>query len=182
MRTWRVDIPGDGGRGRVLAAMDPKLLHHLRQLPSPRHGDASFFTLAPHHRETQLQKSFADLSYADTMQILCTPGATNLTNTSGSVEKTPNLQLMLKTKFIRKTSSEHCSKRSFCRFHVRRIIAIEVECSEPNFELASVQLAPSSVKMIEPITNRVRKPCGCSLKLLQRKYFNRSGMSFPESS
>jgi hypothetical protein len=31
-------IPGDSGRGRVLAAVDPKLLHHLRQLPSPRHG------------------------------------------------------------------------------------------------------------------------------------------------
>ncbi|KAG0554372.1 hypothetical protein KC19_12G086200 [Ceratodon purpureus] len=46
-------IPGDSGRGRVLAAMDAKLLHHLRQLPSPRHGDK----LRPNNRnETKLTK------------------------------------------------------------------------------------------------------------------------------
>lgn len=37
-------IPGDSGSRRVLAAMDSKLLHHLRKLPSPRHDD-SLFTL-----------------------------------------------------------------------------------------------------------------------------------------
>jgi hypothetical protein len=53
----------------------------------------------PMQNETQFQKSFADQSYANTI-LLCNLGATNLTNTSGSVKKqheTPILRLILKT-------------------------------------------------------------------------------------
>jgi hypothetical protein len=62
------------------------------------------FDLTPLHQrkmdKIQLQKSFANLSYANTI-LLCNPGATNLTNTSGSIKKqheTPNLRLILKTR------------------------------------------------------------------------------------
>jgi uncharacterized membrane protein len=62
------------------------------------------FDLTPLHQhktdKTQFQKSFTDLSCADTI-LLCNPGATNLTITSGSVKKkheTPNLRLIFKTR------------------------------------------------------------------------------------